>query len=190
MSRAGSATRARVVQSAKERMRRHGVAATSMLDSIADAGASRGSLYHYFPGGKTQLIEEATATAVDEYTAAFAAAEGLDAEQALPLVLLFWSDVIEGSGFEAGCPVVAAALGGADVASARELAGAAFAGWTTILEGVLERSGVPAVRVPGMATMALAAIEGAVVLGLAQHSIEPMEQVVAELRELVRSAAG
>ena len=63
MSRAGAETRARVVQSAKERMRRHGVEATSMLDAIADAGASRGSLYHYFPGGKAQLIEEATAAA-------------------------------------------------------------------------------------------------------------------------------
>ena len=189
MSRAGSATRARVVRSAKERMRRQGVGATSMLDAIADAGASRGSLYHYFPGGKAQLIEEATRLAVEEYTQAFLAADGLDADQALPLVLAFWSAVVEESDFDAGCPVVAAALGGGDVAAARELAGAAFTDWTEILAGVLERSGVPADRVPAMATLALAAIEGAVVMSLAQRTIEPVEQVVEALGDLVRSAA-
>jgi len=188
MSRAGSATRARVVQSAKERMRRHGVAATSMLDAIADAGASRGSLYHYFPGGKSQLIDEATAAAVQEYTDAFALIADLDAEQALPLVVAYWREQVLDSDFEAGCPVAAAALGGPEVASARAIAGDAFTTWTGIIDQVLTNSGVPAERVASMATLVLSAIEGAVVVGLAQRSVEPMERIADELLALVRSA--
>lgn len=188
MGRAGAATRERVVQSAKERMRRHGVGATSMLDAIADAGASRGSLYHYFPGGKSQLIDEATQAAVDEYAEAFSLLVDLDAEQALPLVLEHWRTIVEESEFEAGCPVVAAALGGTECASARAIAGAGFAEWTGLIERVLANSRVPAARVPTMATLALAAIEGAVAISLAQRSPEPMERVAAELLALVGSA--
>ena len=171
-----------------ERMRRQGVGATSMLDAIADAGASRGSLYHYFPGGKGQLIDEATALAAHEYTEAFGLLADLDAEQALPLVVAYWREKVEESDFEAGCAVAAAALGGAEIASARAIAGDAFAEWTAIIERVLANSGVPANRVPAMATLGLAAIEGAVVIGLAQRSVEPMERIATELLELVRAA--
>lgn len=188
MTRSGSATRARVVQSAKERMRRHGVGATSMLDAIADAGASRGSLYHYFPGGKTQLIEEATATAADEYSAAFALVSDLSAEEAMPLVVDYWRQQIRDSGYQAGCPVAAAALAGAESPTARDIAGRAFGRWTELIEQVLTNSGVPADRIAAMATLVLSAIEGAVVIGLARQSTEPMDQIADELLALVRSA--
>ena len=187
MSRAGAATRARVVESAMERMRRQGVGATSMLDAIGDAGASRGSLYHYFPGGRRPLIEEATKLAADEYTEAFGLLVELDAEQALPLVVEYWRAKVTESDFEAGCAVAAAALGGSDIASARCLAGEAFGTWIGMIEQVLANSGVPAERVRSVATLALSAIEGAVVIGLAQRSVEPMEQIAAELLELVRA---
>ncbi len=187
MSRAGSATRARVIDSAKERMRRHGVGATSMLDAIADAGASRGSLYHYFPGGKAQLIDEATAAAADEYSAAFAMVTDLDAEQAMPLVVESWRQQIQDSGYEAGCPVAAAALAGAEVGSARDIAGEAFSHWASLIEQVLANSGIPSQRLRPMATLVLSAIEGAVLLGLAQKSTEPMELIADELIELVRA---
>lgn len=187
MSRAGAATRARVVESAMERMRRQGVGATSMLDAINDAGASRGSLYHYFPGGRAQLIEEATRLAVDEYTAAFSFVADLDAEEALPLVVEYWRQKVAESDFEAGCAVAAAALGGSDTDSARCVAGEAFGVWIGLIEQVLQNSGVPANRVSSIATLALSAIEGAVVIGLARHSVEPMEQVATELLELVRA---
>ncbi|HET7690026.1 MAG TPA: TetR/AcrR family transcriptional regulator [Nocardioidaceae bacterium] len=187
MSRAGAATRARVVESAMERMRRQGVGATSMLDAIADAGASRGSLYHYFPGGRAQLIEEATALAVQEYTDAFSLIVELDAEQALPLVVEYWRIKVAESDFEAGCAVAAAALGGSDIAAARAKAGEAFTSWIGMIEQVLRNSGVPADRIPSVATLALSAIEGAVVIGLAHRSVEPMEQIAVELLELVRA---
>jgi TetR/AcrR family transcriptional repressor of lmrAB and yxaGH operons len=188
MSRAGAETRARVVQSAKERMRRQGVAATSMLDAITDAGASRGSLYHYFPGGKAQLIEEATSAACDEYDAAFALIAKMDASEAIPAMVAFWRAQVEATDFEAGCPVVAAALSGDETSTARERAGVGFAGWTDAIEQMLLTSGVPASRAASLASLSLATIEGAVIVSLAQRSMESMERAAQELLKAVDAA--
>jgi TetR/AcrR family transcriptional repressor of lmrAB and yxaGH operons len=188
MSRAGAETRARVVQSAKERMRRRGVAATSMLDAITDAGASRGSLYHYFPGGKAQLIEEATSAACDEYDAAFSLIAELDASEAIPAMVAYWRAQVETTNYEAGCPVAAAALSGEETATARERAGAGFASWTDTIEQMLLTSGVPASRASSLAALGLATIEGAVILSLAQRSMEPMERAAEELLKAVDAA--
>lgn len=188
MSRAGAETRERVVQSAKERMRRQGVAATSMLDAIADAGASRGSLYHYFPGGKAQLIEEATVAACREYDAAFALLEKLDAAEAIPAVVDFWRAQVEGTGYAAGCPVAAAALSGDEAEGARLHAGDGFATWTGSIEKMLLTSGVPAARAESLASLILSTIEGAVIVSLAQRSTGPMEQAGTELLRIIDAA--
>ncbi|HJR89416.1 MAG TPA: TetR/AcrR family transcriptional regulator [Aeromicrobium sp.] len=190
MSRAGAETRERVIQSAKERMRRHGVEATSMLDAIADAGASRGSLYHYFPGGKAQLIEEATAAACEEYSAAFSLMESLDAAEAIPAMLDYWRTQVEATDFSAGCPVAAAALSGGETEGARSKAGAGFTTWAASIEKMLLTSGVPAARATTLASLILSTIEGAVVVSLAQRSVEPMEQAAAELLRIVDAARG
>jgi AcrR family transcriptional regulator len=185
MSRAGAETRARVVDSAKERMRRHGVAATSMLDAIADAGASRGSLYHYFPGGKGQLIEEATAAACAEYGAAFALIEDLDATEAVPAIVAYWRAHVEETDFSAGCPVAAAALSGDETATARTAAGVGFSAWTDSIEKMLQTSGVPASGTRSLASLILSAVEGAVIVSLAQRSLEPMEVVGDEVLRII-----
>jgi len=188
MSKAGSETRARVVQSAKERMRRHGVEATSMLDAIADAGASRGSLYHYFPGGKAQLIEEATAAACQEYSAAFAMIETIDAADAIPALVDYWRAQVEATDYSAGCAVAAAALSGGETEAARRQAGDGFAAWARSIEKMLLTSRVPAERATTLASLILSTIEGAVVVSLAQRSAEPMELAAAELLRIVDAA--
>jgi AcrR family transcriptional regulator len=188
MSRAGSETRERVVQSAKEHMRRKGVAATSMLDAIADAGASRGSLYHYFPGGKTELIDDATQLACEEYSAAFALLEDMDAEEAMPAITAFWRAQVESTDYAAGCAVAAAALSGSETPAARQRAGEGFQTWTTSIERMLRNSGVADERAPALASLILASIEGAVIVCLAQRSAQPMESVTTELLDVVRAA--
>src|SRR3954451_2568679 len=52
--------RERMVRSAAVLMREHGVEAMSFSQVVEHSGAPRGSIYHYFPGGKAQLVEEAT----------------------------------------------------------------------------------------------------------------------------------
>ena len=48
--------RERMVRSAAQLMRRKGVSGTGMREIVVDADAPRGSLQHYFPGGKEELV--------------------------------------------------------------------------------------------------------------------------------------
>ena len=41
-------------------VREQGARATSIDDVLAHSGAPRGSVYHHFPGGRAQLLGEAT----------------------------------------------------------------------------------------------------------------------------------
>jgi len=51
--------RQRIVAGAADMMRRRGVNATSVRELAKHAKAPLGSTYHYFPGGKQQLVTEA-----------------------------------------------------------------------------------------------------------------------------------
>src|SRR5580700_6064352 len=51
--------RERMVRSAAQLIRRKGVSGTGMREIVTDANAPRGSLQHYFPGGKEELVSDA-----------------------------------------------------------------------------------------------------------------------------------
>ncbi|RHW24640.1 TetR/AcrR family transcriptional regulator [Nocardioides immobilis] len=179
--------RDRIVRTTRDLLRRRGVAGTTMLEVVAEAGASRGSLYHYFPGGRSEMVEDAVRGAVEEYTAGIELLAAMDPVEAIPLIVEVWRAEAEASGYTAGCPVVAAALGGESEPAAREIAGRAFADWTDAVSRMLTGAGVPASRAEPLATLALSAIEGAVVIALAQRSSEPLERVARELVTLVEA---
>ena len=60
--------RERMVVSAALLIRERGAHPTAIADVLAHSGAPRGSAYHYFPGGRTQLLCEAV-----DYAAQFMA---------------------------------------------------------------------------------------------------------------------
>ncbi len=57
----GAATRQRIVESAAELVRERGVAETGLDDIGTAAATSRSQLFHYFPGGKADLLEAVAA---------------------------------------------------------------------------------------------------------------------------------
>ena len=61
--------RERMVVSAALLIRERGAHPTAIADVLQHSGAPRGSAYHYFPGGRTQLLCEAIDYA-GEYIAA------------------------------------------------------------------------------------------------------------------------
>src|SRR3954469_14587031 len=183
MAQLAQSPRDRMVQSAALLMREHGVENTSFSQVLAHSGAPRGSIYHYFPGGKAQLIEEATRWSGDVISRA--TARLLDTRD--PLAMrerwpAFWREVLEGSDFAAGCPVAAGTLEGERTPGARDAAGVVFGQWQALLAQGLQDRGVEAERARSLATTAWAGIEGAVIMARAQRSMEPVEQTVAELR--------
>ncbi|WP_427165309.1 TetR/AcrR family transcriptional regulator [Streptomyces sp. C1-1] len=185
--------RERMVFSAAQLIRRDGVAATGMRDVAAHAEAPRGSLQHYFPGGKEQLVNEAVGWAgryAGRRVARFLAAldeptpSGLFAE-----MVRQWTDEYESAGFAAGCPVAAATVDCAEsVPSTREAAAAAFATWTTPVARALADMGVPEERAGALATLMISALEGAVLIARAERDVRALTTVTRELGPLLDAA--
>lgn len=184
-----SDARDRMIASATALIRERGVEATALSDVLEHSGAPRGSIYHHFPGGKAQLVEEATRSAAGAFAAGMDAA--LAADDPLVALRAFadgWLAVLRESDFGAGCPIVAVAVEGERNAAARAAAGEAFVAWQARLAVALERRGVARERAASLAALAVAAIEGAVVLARAQRSAEPLERVADELLRVAADA--
>lgn len=182
MSDQRTTARDRMVLSAAVLFRERGVDATSLADVIEHANAPRGSIYHHFPGGKTQLVEEATRRAGGLIGSLISASAGdrEPTEILESIVDLFRQQMLD-SDFTAGCPVAAAALEGGEFPGAKAVAGEAFTSWEATIAAALWQRGVHSPRAQSIATTAIAAIEGALLLARAQRSTQPLDRVGAEL---------
>ncbi|PJJ55687.1 TetR/AcrR family transcriptional regulator [Compostimonas suwonensis] len=172
--------RDRMVDSAIVLLAERGFQATSFSAVLAASKAPRGSVYHHFPEGKNQLIAAAIELAGDRAVGLVDSLEGSGAEGIVNGFMAMWRAVLLRSDFTAGCSVLAVAVS-SDSDALIEQAGATFRAWRERLARVLETGGIPAAAAPGFAAMLVAASEGAVVLSRAEQSLEPFEQVHAQL---------
>jgi TetR/AcrR family transcriptional repressor of lmrAB and yxaGH operons len=95
--------------------------------------------------------------------------------------------VLARSEFSAGCAVLAVTVS-ADVPELVDRAAEIFRSWREHLGQVLESAGIEAARARALALTIIAACEGATVLCRAEHSLEPLDVVAAQLRSLVADA--
>ncbi|WP_416966952.1 TetR/AcrR family transcriptional regulator [Streptomyces sp. 4F14] len=182
-----------MVFSAAQLIRRDGVAATGMREVAAHAQAPRGSLQHYFPGGKEQLVNEAVHWAgryagnrVPRFLAALPAPtpSGLFAE-----MVRQWTDEYTTSGYAGGCPVAAATIDCAEtVPSTREAAAGAFTQWTGAVAEALTGMGVPHHRATPLATLMISTVEGALLIARAERSTRALDTATRELGPLLDAA--
>jgi AcrR family transcriptional regulator len=183
ITRRGRASRERIVERAAELFAERGIAATTVDEVLAAAGAGKGQFYHYFRGR-----DELAAAAVGFRCAQVVA--GLT--QALGGVssLAGLEQAVEGfiAGFEQaglpGCPIgtLSAEVAGRNE-EARLRAAAGFDAWERLLAGVLERmrergelraGARPAVLATGL----LASIEGGMVLSQARKDMASLRVAV------------
>ncbi|MFJ5533504.1 TetR/AcrR family transcriptional regulator [Streptomyces sp. NPDC093261] len=182
--------RERMVFSAAQLIRRDGVTATGMRDVAAHARAPRGSLQHYFPGGKEQLVNEAVAWA-GRYAAGRVARFLAQLPEPTPSGLFAamvrqWTDEYETAGFAGGCPVAAATVDCAESAdSTRTAAAAAFARWIRPVADALTAMGVPADRSESLATLMISTLEGALLIARTERDVRALTTVVRELGPLL-----
>jgi AcrR family transcriptional regulator len=170
-------------------MGENGVEATSFAQVIEHSGAPRGSIYNHFPGGKAQLVEEATRYAGEVVASLFASAlEGDDPVAGLNAIVGFWRGVLHDSDFAAGCPVLAASLEANGLPGAREAARDAFARFQDLHVELLRRAGVPGERARSLAAVAVSAVEGAIILSRAERSNAPLNRALDELTVLFQDA--
>lgn len=171
--------RERLVTTAIDLMRRQGCAGMGISELIATSGVARRSLYLNFPGGKDELVAEATGVAGRFISTALR--EGETPRELLAALVGMWRAVLLDSSFEAGCPVAAAALAGEAAPSGPAAAAKAFGRWRTRLAERLEGAGLEAAEAAALATVSISAIEGAVLLAVADKSATALDQVEAHL---------
>ncbi len=183
--------RERMVVSAALLIRERGANATAISDVLEHSGAPRGSAYHYFPGGRMQLLEEATdyagAYIADKISAARGAVELLD-----DLTDMYRQQLIR-SDYRAGCPIVAVTVEAGDPDNADrttkviERAAAAFALWTDLIGQRLVAEGVAASRAEELAMLVTTSIEGAIIVARASRDVKPLDLVQRQLRALLQA---
>jgi AcrR family transcriptional regulator len=178
--------RQRMILSTALLIRERGARATSLDAILAHSGAPRGSVYHHFPGGREQLLREATAYS-GEYVARKLERDGEEHPLgALDALIDYYRATLEASDFRAGCPVVAVAVeSSADGPDLRDCTRDAFQRWRGAIADGLETRGIDAHRADEIALNAIAAFEGAIVLCRSYRDLEPLERVRDELRRQV-----
>jgi TetR/AcrR family transcriptional repressor of lmrAB and yxaGH operons len=155
-----------------------------MNDIVALSGAPKGSVYHYFPGGKEQLAQEAlryagglvTQTLTDLAQNSDSAAEMLGN---YAVMLAHW---LSASNFQDGCPVTTTLLETAgSIPSLSYLGRETFSAWQAIIAAKLVQDGLSEKRASTLASFALSSLEGALVLARVEQNVKPIEIVGMEI---------
>lgn len=175
--------RERMVDSAVVLLAKRGYQGASFTEVLAASGAPRGSIYHHFPDGKDQLIAAAVDHAGTRAGQLLDALSGRSPVDVVDAFMGMWRAVLERSGFTAGCSVLAVTVS-ADSAELLDHAGQVFRSWQARLAELFRSGGLAADDAAGLATMMIAASEGAVVLARAQQALAPLETVHQQLRAL------
>jgi TetR/AcrR family transcriptional regulator, transcriptional repressor for nem operon len=183
MTRRGRASRERIVERAADLFAEHGIAATSVDEVLAAAGAGKGQFYHYF-SGRDELAAAAVGFRCAQVVAGLTQALGAVSSLAgLEQALARFTAGFEQTGMP-GCPIgtLSAEVAGRNE-EARLQAAAGFDAWERLLAGALERmrqrgdlraDAPPAVLAAGL----LASIEGGMVLSQARQDMTSLRVAV------------
>jgi AcrR family transcriptional regulator len=181
-------TRARLVDTAAEMLCRRGLNATSIRELAKEANAPLGSTYHYFPGGKSQVVIEAVQYAGQKIGEQLQTALEQGPKKGIEEFIQRWREIMVRSNFHAGCTVLAASIEeptNKETEVAIETAGDTYNYWgRLLLESFIEHN-IPSNKAEELAATIIAATEGAIVLCRAKRTIEPLDQVANQLYTLL-----
>jgi TetR/AcrR family transcriptional repressor of lmrAB and yxaGH operons len=175
MARGKTASKAKIIAATLDLLRAAGLAGAGINNIVAVSGAPKGSVYHFFPGGKHELVAAALRQAEGVVGDAFRTIFSGDAALPQKVLALFkiTADRIEATGFAKGCPVAAVTLDIDDASEdLRAISDAVFTTWRQIIASGL--SEVPAAERNNVAQLILATLEGALILARAQMSADPL----------------
>jgi AcrR family transcriptional regulator len=175
--------------SSVELLRERGAGGVTVDAVLSRSQSPRGSVYHHFPGGRSEIMSEALALAGDTISAIIEKASTGGSLAALRRFGRFWNKLLLDSDFNAGCPIVSVAVGGSsDDQHLQPAVAEIFQRWHQALVEAIIADGVDSQRAHRLATMAVAAIEGAILLCRVQRSTTPLDDVIEEFGSLIASA--
>jgi len=182
-------TREKLLQAAITLMRRSGLSGAGINEIVRESGAPKGSVYHFFPGGKQQIVKEG----LEQYSARVVgfidASLSSRRKPAAKVKALFnaFAERIETGQFRHSCPAGTVCLDlDSDVEDLRIAVAASFDRYLEAIEAHFpfrDRR-----RAKAFAGLLLTAIEGAYIRGRADRSSKPFREAGAWLAQLVEDA--
>src|SRR4051812_36781207 len=177
-------TRKKMVASAALLLREDGLAGTGFRDVVAHSGTPRGSIAHHFPGGKRQMVSEAVRWAGGLSSRAMRTKASTPTE-VVTLVFGLYRRALYDTKFAAGCPIGAVAQEAYDDPELREAVKQVFDDWRAVLRESLTRAGRDDERAEELADMAIASMQGAIMMSRVDGSSEALDRVERQLIALV-----
>jgi AcrR family transcriptional regulator len=183
--------RERVVLAAARLLRTRGYTGTSLRDIVKAADAPWGSLQHYFPGGKDQIVIEAMTAGTSQVDGMIddAFGRGRGAEAAVRSFFVNAAEAMEKRDFDAGCPVALVALeyaGGEDEVA--RLSRASIDGWIERFATYLRADGIESRAAKRLGAAIVTQYEGALILSRIGRDVEPLRTAGNVMRQLVADA--
>lgn len=185
-------TRTRILAAATALFRQQGFTGTG-LSNIERSDARIGSIYHFYPGGKDELVVEAVRTAGPAYAALVL--EALDSVddpvEALRFAFARAADDLAATGYADACPIATIAM---EAASTNEAVRAAtaevFEAWVLGFTEWYAARGLGSGIARDLAYATLSALEGAFVLSRATRSGEALLAAGRQMAERLSAALG
>ncbi len=186
--RKGEQTRSRILAAAHRAFKRDGFTGAGLNAILDDSGAPRGSLYFHFPGGKEELALAAISAGIEQLLAPMVGAlrGARTASAGIGRVLKLLGDRLEAADFDKGCPICSIVASSANAPdSVRAAAANALSALERGLADYLKSHGHAAREAERLATVVVAAIEGALLMSRIQRTCEPLARVAKTLPALL-----
>ena len=179
--------RADMLRAATRLLRQGGLAAAGINQIVAESGAPKGSLYHFFPDGKTQIAREALAAyrdvAVERYRAH---AEGCRTpEAAVRAFFKMGAEAALKSDYRMSCPAGTVTLDLDPASEAlREPCQDVFAALVDTVDDAL--APIPAAKRRDLAGLIVSTMQGAYIRARAARDVAPFREAGENLAALAK----
>ncbi|HQR75079.1 MAG TPA: TetR/AcrR family transcriptional regulator [Burkholderiaceae bacterium] len=186
-----SGSRQRMIEATIELMRSSGLSGAGINEIVRASGAPKGSVYHFFPGGKQQIAAEALTAYSQRVMAFIDAALASQSRPSLKVRALFdaFARRVEGGQFRKSCAAGTVCLDlDADLDALRGVVAGAFEAWTEVIARHFAHGDGRAAR--SFAGLLLTAFEGAYIRARAERSSRPFKEAGTWLAELAATRFG
>jgi TetR/AcrR family transcriptional repressor of lmrAB and yxaGH operons len=183
-----STARQQILQTTCTLLDKQGYHGTGLNEIVKESGSPKGSLYHYFPEGKEQIVAEAVIQSGNETAERIRVelAQSTSAPKAISELVLKIAEQVELSKFVAGSPLTAVAMETATKSKRINLAcrEAYLMLHTTFKDKLLDSEFSKSVA-DELATFIVASIEGGIILSRTNHNADALRLVAKQIKKLL-----